>query len=288
MANNNQENLFKAFGLFIEAFRPYIVSLLIEEEGDKWPAKFVEVLSFDQKEKWNMGLRNGSTPETLIDFHHLKSFAIQRKDLLKKDFGKDITNLPGWLGEVAQLRHEVAHFSSEINEDDATKVWIHMKKIAKSIGMNDLEEELKKIQNASDEIEVEKINVVASQTMYSGSLKPWFQVTQPHFDIKQGRLDESVFAANLAEVALGNGREIYKDPNTFFSKTYFTAGLKSVAKTVIKGLNGKEDAENRVISLQTGFGGGKTHTLISIYHLCNWGKNAINSPYTIETLGKSQ
>ena len=284
MANNNQENLFKAFGLFIEAFRPYIVSLLIEEEGDKWPAKFVEVLSFDQKEKWNMGLRNGSTPETLIDFHHLKSFAIQRKDLLKKDFGKDITNLPGWLGEVAQLRHEVAHFSSEINEDDATKVWIHMKKIAKSIGMNDLEEELKKIQNASDEIEVEKINVVASQTMYSGSLKPWFQVTQPHFDIKQGRLDESVFAANLAEVALGNGREIYKDPNTFFSKTYFTAGLKSVAKTVIKGLNGKEDAENRVISLQTGFGGGKTHTLISIYHLCNWGKNAINSPYTKELL----
>ena len=80
MANNNQENLFKAFGLFIEAFRPYIVSLLIEEEGDKWPAKFVEVLSFDQKEKWNMGLRNGSTPETLIDFHHLKSFELPSLD----------------------------------------------------------------------------------------------------------------------------------------------------------------------------------------------------------------
>lgn len=284
MANNNQDNLFKAFGLFIEAFRPYIVSLLMEEEGDKWPAKFKEVLTYDQKEKWDMGLRSGSTPETLIDFHHLKSFAIQRKDLLKKDFGKDLTNLPGWLGEVAQLRHEVAHFSAEINEDDATKVWIHMKKIAINIGMKDLEDELKKIQNAGDEIEVKKINVVASQTMYSGTLKPWFQVTQPHFDIKQGRLDESVFAANLAEVALGNGRQIYKDPITFFSKTYFTAGLKSIAKTVIKGLNGKEDAENRVISLQTGFGGGKTHTLISIYHLCKWGINAINSPYTKELL----
>lgn len=284
MANNNQETLFKAFGLFIEAFRPYVVSLLMEEEGDKWPAKFVEVLSFDQKEKWNMGLRNGSTPETLIDFHHLKSFAIQKKDLLKKDFGKNLSALPNWLSEIAQLRHEVAHFSAEINEDEATKVWIHMKKIANTIGMPELEDELKKIQNSNETKSDEKVEVVVAQTVHSGALKPWFQVTQPHFDIKQGRLDESVFAANLAEVALGNGREIYKDPNTFFSKTYFTAGLKSVAKTVIKGLNGKEDAENRVISLQTGFGGGKTHTLISIYHLCSWGKNAINSPFTKELL----
>ncbi|MBC7408026.1 MAG: DUF499 domain-containing protein, partial [Arcicella sp.] len=284
MANNNQDQLFKAFGLFIEAFRPYVVSLLMEEDGDKWPAKFVEVLSFDQKEKWNMGLRNGSTPETLIDFHHLKSFAIQKKDLLKKDFTKSISALPNWLSEIAQLRHEVAHFSAEINEDEATKVWIHMKTIAKTIGMPELEEELKKIQNSNDTKQAEKVVVVAAETVYSGALKPWFQIAQPHFDIKQGILDESVFAANLAEVALGNGREIYKDPNTFFSKTYFTAGLKSVAKTVIKGLNGNEDAENRVISLQTGFGGGKTHTLISIYHLCNWGKNAINSPFTNELL----
>ena len=150
MANNNQEQLFKAFGLFIEAFRPYIVSLLMEEEGDKWPAKFVEVLSYDQKEKWNMGLRSGSTPETLIDFHHLKSFAIKNKDLLKNDFEKHLSALPNWLHEIAQLRHDVAHFKAEINEDEATKVWIHMKIIAKSIGMPELEEELKKIQNSNE------------------------------------------------------------------------------------------------------------------------------------------
>lgn len=87
-----------------------------------------------------------------------------------------------------------------------------------------------------------------------------------------------------AEVALGNGREIYNNPIIFFSKTYFTAGLKSIAKTVLKGLNGKEDAENRVISLQTGFGGGKTHTLISLFHLCKWGKGATSSPFTQELL----
>jgi len=113
-------------------------------------------------------------------------------------------------------------------------------------------------------------------------MKPWFKNVTPHKDIQDGHLDESIFAANLAEVAAGTGREIYTSPEMFFQKTYFTAGLKNIAKRVIKGLNGGQDAENRVISLQTGFGGGKTHTLISLYHLAKWGKKASKSEHTKE------
>jgi hypothetical protein len=282
MATNDKEKLSKAYALFIEGIRAYIVSLLYEQEGDKWPAKYVECLTYDQKENWDRGLRNSSLPETMIDYHHLKSFAIKNRALLKKDFQKKAGDVPNWMGEIATVRHDLNHYKPVIDEDEAAKAWIHMRTIAKMTGMSDLEEELKKIQDYDKAKVANILNVVAAQTVYSGDLKPWFQIAQPHFDIKQGILDESVFAANLAEVALGNGREIYKDPNTFFSKTYFTAGLKSVAKTVIKGLNGNEDAENRVISLQTGFGGGKTHTLISIYHYCKLGKSAINFAHTKE------
>ena len=115
-------------------------------------------------------------------------------------------------------------------------------------------------------------------------MTPWFKNVKPHKDIRDGRLDESIFAANLAEVAAGTGREIYTNPEMFFSKTFFTAGIKNIAKRVILGLNGGQDSENRVISLQTGFGGGKTHTLISLYHLAKWGKKAIKSEYTKELL----
>ena len=108
-------------------------------------------------------------------------------------------------------------------------------------------------------------------------MKPWFKNVKPHKDIQEGHLDESVFAANLSEVASGKGREVYTSPEIFFQKTYFTAALKNIAKRVVHGLNGGQDAENRVISLQTGFGGGKTHTLISIYHLANWGTKASRS-----------
>jgi hypothetical protein len=115
-------------------------------------------------------------------------------------------------------------------------------------------------------------------------MQPWFKNVIPHKDIQDGHLDESIFAANLAEVAAGTGREIYTSPEMFFQKTYFTAGLKNIAKRVVKGLNGGQDAENRVISLQTGFGGGKTHTLISLYHLAKWGKKATKSEHTKELL----
>jgi hypothetical protein len=115
-------------------------------------------------------------------------------------------------------------------------------------------------------------------------MQPWFKNVTPHKDIQDGHLDESVFAANLAEVAAGTGREIYTSPEMFFQKTYFTLGLKSIAKRVVQGLNGGQDANNRVISLQTGFGGGKTHTLISLYHLAKWGKKANKSMHTKELL----
>ncbi len=115
-------------------------------------------------------------------------------------------------------------------------------------------------------------------------MQPWFKNVKPHRDIQDGHLDESIFAANLAEVASGQGRTIYTDSEMFFQKTFFTAGLKSIAKIVVQGLNGGQDADNRIISLQTGFGGGKTHTLITLYHLAKLGAKVIDSPYTKDLL----
>ena len=282
MKQIQQDNLFKAFGLFIEAFRPYVVALLSSEADDKWPAWFVESMYPQQRDNWNQGLRSGSSPESLIDYPYLKGFALKYKDLLRKDFGRDTNKLATRLETIYDVRNKLAHFQ-EISDDEFMETFINMKSIARSLEMNELEDALDALQNVNEDRSTEDKSTNA-QTANSGSILPWFRVVTPHMDIKQGRLDESVFAANLAEVALGNGREIYSNPGVFFSKTYFTAGLKNVAKTVLKGLNGKEDAENRVISLQTGFGGGKTHTLISLYHLCKWGKNAINSTYTKDLL----
>lgn len=273
-----QDNLYKGLGLFIEAFRPYVVATLMNKAGEQWPALFAEALYPAQKETWNMGIKQGTTPEALIDYPYLKSFALRYKDLLKADFGTELNKLATRLETIYETRNKLAHFQA-ISEDDFTETFIHMKTIARSLKMEELEMALALLQEVKEPV-VSK----PKESSTSASIQPWFRVVSPHMDIKMGRLDESIFAADLAEVAMGNGREIYTNPVVFFSKTFFTAGLKSIAKTVIKGLNGKEDAENRVMSLQTGFGGGKTHTLISLFHICKWGKQSINSSYVTELL----
>jgi hypothetical protein len=97
-------------------------------------------------------------------------------------------------------------------------------------------------------------------------LKPWRQVATPHADIRQGKFDTSVFAADLGEVLAGRGAVDYRDACTFFSKTYLTEGLTQLLIDVMQRLAGSGKTE-AVIQLQTAFGGGKTHTLLALYHL---------------------
>lgn len=99
------------------------------------------------------------------------------------------------------------------------------------------------------------------------NLKPWYSVATPHEDIRKGRLDESVFAANLWAVVQGTAPDVYLDPAVFFSKTYMTTGLKTVLSRVARALKGDADSGDRIIGLQTSFGGGKTHTLVALWHL---------------------
>lgn len=97
-------------------------------------------------------------------------------------------------------------------------------------------------------------------------LKPWYAVATPHEDIREGRLDEAVFAANIWAVHENNAPKVYLDPEEFFRKTCMTVGLSTVLKRVATALQGG-DAGDRIISLQTAFGGGKTHTLVALWHL---------------------
>lgn len=97
-------------------------------------------------------------------------------------------------------------------------------------------------------------------------MKPFHTIAVPHKDILEGRLTMDVFAADLWEVCQKRGPEEYKDNDTFFQKTYVTHGLNNLLSVVQKRLSGK--GGDPVIQIQTPFGGGKTHSLIALYHKC--------------------
>jgi hypothetical protein len=94
-------------------------------------------------------------------------------------------------------------------------------------------------------------------------LKPWWQVVTPHRDIREGKLSD--FAADLRRILKGEATIEYLDPNIFFKRTHLTKGLRNIIEDVLLSLSGKE--ESKILQIQTPFGGGKTHALVSLYHL---------------------
>ncbi|MBN1814375.1 MAG: ATP-binding protein [Anaerolineae bacterium] len=100
-------------------------------------------------------------------------------------------------------------------------------------------------------------------------IKGWYDVIQPHEDIRKGHFDESIFAADLGDVADGIAAADYSDPYLFFKKTYPTRGLTSLLGRVHTKLTSGQGPS--VIQIQTPFGGGKTHALVAIYHYLKHG-----------------
>jgi len=98
-------------------------------------------------------------------------------------------------------------------------------------------------------------------------MKPFVSVAEPHDDILGEELTLDTFAANLWSVHMGEAPEEYQNPDVFWEKTYTTRGLKNIMETVKRRLEGGPG--DPVIQLQTPFGGGKTHTLISLYHMAS-------------------
>src|SRR5712691_7083841 len=99
----------------------------------------------------------------------------------------------------------------------------------------------------------------------ASNLKPWREVVTPHRDVASGRYQQAEFAADLWQVHLGEGTDEYRNPVEFFRRTYLTESLKRLLVGAVQRLAGQ--GGDPVVQLQTNFGGGKTHSMLALYHL---------------------
>ncbi len=95
-------------------------------------------------------------------------------------------------------------------------------------------------------------------------MKSWFEIVVPHSMVQSGYIKESIFVADLGDIILGSAPTSYSDPRMFFQRTYLTRGLLNLLNAVQAKLC--EEKGSGIVKLQTPFGGGKTHALITIYH----------------------
>ena len=112
----------------------------------------------------------------------------------------------------------------------------------------------------------------------STHIRPWLECVSLHPDVLSDSFSEDVFALDLGTLSdyllgkeLGQPRAdrrrvpaVYRDADSFFAASYLTRGLKSLLEDVLGRLAGAPG--NRVLRLQTPFGGGKSHTLAALLH----------------------
>jgi predicted AAA+ superfamily ATPase len=103
------------------------------------------------------------------------------------------------------------------------------------------------------------------ESQVTGSLKPWREVVNPHKDVARGTYQQAEFAADLWQVHLGEGSDEYLKPAEFYRRTFLTESLKQLLKGAMERLSGLKG--DPVVQLQTNFGGGKTHSMLALYHL---------------------
>ena len=175
------------------------------------------------------------------------------------------------VSEIRDQRNKWAHQNS-FSSDDADRTLDSIARLLTAISAPQADEvqhlkmELRRLvfeEQARTERRRGAGTTVESQV--TGSLKPWREVVAPHRDVASGGYQQAEFAADLWQVHLGQGTDEYRNPVEFFRRTYLTESLKSLLGGAMQRLSGQ--GGDPVVELQTNFGGGKTHSMLALYHL---------------------
>ena len=113
--------------------------------------------------------------------------------------------------------------------------------------------------------EMRKASFQPTEGKPQGGLKAWREVVTPHPDVSSGRYQQAEFAADLWQVYQNEGSDEYKHPTKFFRRTFLTDGLRQLLERGLARMAGT--GGDPVVELQTNFGGGKTHSMLALWHL---------------------
>ncbi len=173
--------------------------------------------------------------------------------------------------ELRDCRNKWAH-QEPFSSDDADRALDSMARLLTAVSAPQADEvgkmklELRRL-TYDEQVRGEKRKAGGSliEAAATGTLKPWREVVTPHADVASGRYQQAEFAADLWQVHLGEGSDEYKKPQEFFRRTFLTESLKRLLVGGVQRISGK--GGDPVVQLQTNFGGGKTHSMLALYHL---------------------
>jgi hypothetical protein len=176
-----------------------------------------------------------------------------------------------YASELRDVGNKWGHLEP-FSADDTYRALDTIERLLIAVGSTDQADEVRKIrldhQRSQYDQETKKAaSSISLPKVASAGIKPWRELITPHLDVQAGRLAAAEFAADLHTVATGESTsEEYARPIQFFRRTYLTEGLQDLLKKSVTRLAGDMNA-TPVWNLQTNFGGGKTHSMLALWHL---------------------
>ena len=270
MAKSNREITDQALTIFTEATGPWVDTQMKAKHGDASEAKIVELLKANPSTKRTV--EDGSPPD---HWDVTTLFSIINGDWQYHFRNKLEREHRTLLNEIKQWRDDHAH-QKPVSADDAYRVLDTVHRFLPAIDAFEHETVLSAaktdlLKKKFDESRRNEKRRARQSSQIAGSphdgLQPWRDVIQPHPDVASGEFMVAEFAADLAQVHRGDGLMEYSDPDLFFKRTHLTQGLRTLLLNAFQRLSGS--GGDPVIELQTNFGGGKTHSMLALYHLCS-------------------
>ncbi|MBA3352433.1 MAG: ATP-binding protein, partial [Blastocatellia bacterium] len=190
----------------------------------------------------------------------------QWNDVFRKTLGHAERSL---VSELRDSRNKWAH-QQPFSTDDAYRVFDSIGRLMAAVSapqaaeLDKMKMELLRLR-FDEQARGEKRKAAGSLIETGSALPPWREVITPHKDVASGRYQQAEFAADLWQVHLGEGTDEYKKPTEFFRRTYLTESLRRLLVGAVQRLTA--NGGDPVVQLQTNFGGGKTHSMLALYHL---------------------
>ncbi len=279
MANNHAQ-VQEGFRVLLFALSDYVCKELKQEFGENWWMNGVMDVLYEEQKR---GLPDSGDWPTLVDSldiaRCLLLFDLHWQRVFRKKLSIDHRT---WAKELVGVRNKLAHLGGEdFSDDDTWRALDTMSRLCEQID-SESAEDIRRFLRVSRYGTVNGSTTVTGASSVTGvsvskknpgilsttplyGLPSWRDVIAPHPDVAQGRYKNAEFAADLAQVARGEGAYEYRDPVEFFARTYVTEGMTGLLDQALRRINGKDGEP--VIQLKTAFGGGKTHSMLALYHM---------------------
>src|SRR5438105_110986 len=266
MANTNQERVGKAMDLLRVGLAPFVE----REFKSQHQAQAMEAA----RRYFGDDRTVGKKPIAEWDVAALLKLMWDAwNDIFGRTLGRAERSL---VQELRDCRNKWAH-QEPFSSDDADRALDSMARLLTAVSATEADEVAKMKMDLrrltfDEQVRSEKRKAGGSliEAAGTGTLKPWREIVTPHADVASGRYQQAEFAADLWQVHMGEGSDEYKKPQEFFRRTYLTESLKRLLVGGVQRVLG--NGGDPVVQLQTNFGGGKTHSMLALYHLFSGAK----------------